>query len=338
MELQLHTVFPDHLESDWDALLTTSTSHVPFLRYGYLELWWQTRGGGEWPQAELTIVTAHQDGKLVGVAPLFYTPDYHGRPCLMLLGSVEISDYLDLIAHPADMPGFLAALFPFLHSNRFPRWEALDFLNILDTSPTLSMLSHEADQMGWSYCLEFLQHSPYIKLPGDWETYLSGIDKKQRHEIRRKMRRIDELGVPVRWYFVEDMNTADQETEAYLTLMLQDPKKVGFLTPAMRQHMHLTTRWALENRFLRMAFLEINYQKAAVYLAFDYLNSLWLYNSGIDWIYNDYSPGWVLLGNLLKWANEQKYEMFDFLRGNEDYKYRFGSIDRNVVRVVIVRD
>ena len=26
-------------------------------------------------------------------------------------------------------------------------------------------------------------------LPGDWETYLAGIDKKQRHEIRRKMRR-----------------------------------------------------------------------------------------------------------------------------------------------------
>ena len=51
----------------------------------------------------------------------------------------------------------------------------------------------------------------------------------------------------------------------------------------------------------------------------------------------EYSPGWVLLAYLLKWSNENGIKAFDFLRGDEDYKYRFGSVDRSVKRVVIKR-
>ena len=58
-------------------------------------------------EAQLAIVTAHKDGRLAGIAPLFHTPDYDGRPCLMLLGGIEISDYLDLIARPGDLDEFV---------------------------------------------------------------------------------------------------------------------------------------------------------------------------------------------------------------------------------------
>ena len=43
----------------------------------------------------------------------------------------------------------------------------------------------------------------------------------------------------------------------------------------------------------------------------------------------------MLLGHLLRWANEQKRSEFDFMRGNEEYKYRFGAVDRQIERVVI---
>jgi CelD/BcsL family acetyltransferase involved in cellulose biosynthesis len=51
----------------------------------------------------------------------------------------------------------------------------------------------------------------------------------------------------------------------------------------------------------------------------------------------DISPGWVLLGYMLQWANEHKRAEFDFMRGNEEYKYRFGAIDRYVLRVLVNR-
>ena len=83
----------------------------------------------------------------------------------------------------------------------------LDWYNIPENSPTLAVLQGAAEQRGWRYSQETLQPCPEIPLPGDWETYLAGIDKKQRHEIRRKMRRAEESEIPVRWYIVEDEAT-----------------------------------------------------------------------------------------------------------------------------------
>ena len=96
-----------------------------------------------------------------------------------------------------------------------------------------------------------------------------------------------------------------------------------------------TARCAFERGCLALAFLEINGRKAAGYLCFDYLNRIWVYNSGLDRSMMEYSPGWVLLGYLLQWANENKRSEFDFMRGNEDYKYRFGAVDRFVVRATL---
>jgi CelD/BcsL family acetyltransferase involved in cellulose biosynthesis len=218
-----------------------------------------------------------------------------------------------------------------------PAWRVLDWWNFLSTSPILPALEAAAKRNGWSYTPELLQHCPYIPLPGDWEVYLAGIDKKQRHEIRRKMRRAEESGRQTRWYIVSDTAALESEVEAFLTLMAHDPEKAAFLTPPMRQQMHLACRAAFENGWLQLAFMEVDGQKAAAYLNFDYLNRIWVYNSGLDRAFMELSPGWVLLGSLLQWANEKGRDEFDFLRGDEEYKYRFGAVDRFVLRAKIGR-
>jgi len=336
MEFTLHRTFPPDLASEWNALLEKTATHVPFMRYEYLQLWWETRGGGEWPDAELALVTAQQNGRLVGAAPLFYTPNWQDRPALLLVGSIEISDYLDLLVQPDDLPEFLQALLPFLQQADLPEWKALDLYNILDDSPSMTALCQAADCLGWTCRTEKLQHSPYIPLPGDWEAYLAGIDKKQRHEIRRKLRRAENSPLPVAWYIVSNHEGLDGHITDFMDLMRMDPDKARFLTPPMEAHMRKTARFAAEVDSLNLAFLEIGGVKAAGYLSFDFLNRLWVYNSGINWQdYSDYSPGWVLLAHLLRWSNEQGREAFDFMRGDEQYKYRFGAVDRFVMRVII---
>jgi CelD/BcsL family acetyltransferase involved in cellulose biosynthesis len=335
MELTYHTEFSPELEKDWDRLVENSHANGPFMRFAYQKLWWEHSGGGEWPQAELVLVTAHRDGRLVGIAPLFHTPDYQGQPRLMLVGSVEVSDYLDLVAMAEDMPVFAQALLPYLKDLNLPVWRGLDLFNILETSPSLPALDNAARAHGWSHSLTRAYHCPHILMPGDWEIYLAGIDKKQRHEIRRKMRRLEEASVPNRWYIVTDRATLDQEIDDFIALMEQDADKVRFLTPQMRIFFRQNFYWAFDAGILLMAFLEIDGKKAAAYSAFDYLNRLWVYNSGINRAFFEYSPGWVLLGNLLRWCNETRHEAFDFMRGDEEYKYRFGAVDRYVMRLVL---
>ena len=338
MEFQLHTTFPLHLETEWNALIERSITNVPFIRHEYLRTWWQTRGGGEWPQAELALVTAHRSGQLVGIAPLFKAAHPEGRPNLLLLGSIEISDYLDIIVQPADLDEFLSGLLRFLASLQVGEWEALDLYNLLDSSPTLAGLERAAAGLGWGFLSERLQHSPYIPLPGDWETYLAGIDKKQRHEIRRKIRRAEESG-EVRWYITRDAAQLEGDIQAFIAMMRTDPEKAAFFgrSDTMLDTMIEITRCAFEQNCLVLAFLEINGEKAAGYLCFDYLNRIWVYNSGFDSSMMEYSPGWVLLGYLLQWANEQKRAEFDFMRGDEQYKYRFGGVDRFVMRATVTK-
>ena len=166
---------------------------------------------GEWANgSRISIVTAQQDGRLIGIAPLFINEDR-----LLLLGSIEVSDYLDLIARPQDMPAFIEALLPFLAEN-VEGWGKLDLYNVLQDSPSLPALEVAAGKQGWSFQQETYQPSPHIPLSGDFDDYLAGIDKKQRHEIRRKLRRAESAELLVDWYIVTDGSTLDIEMNGTL--------------------------------------------------------------------------------------------------------------------------
>lgn len=328
MDFQLHTTF-DLPADEWNALVEAGILNAPFLRHEYLSVWWQTRGGGEWPtDAQLCLVSACQNGQLVGIAPLFLA---QGK--LWLLGSVEISDYLDLIVAPEHLQPFLSGMLRWLPV----AWSALEWVNLPETSPTLAALQAEAAKLGWTYTEEIYQPTPSIPLPGDFETYLAGIDKKQRHEIRRKMRRAEESGRAIRWYIVDDESKLDSEMDAFLALMRHDPEKAAFLTDVMHSQMKESVHAAFRAGWLQLVFLEVDGEKACAYLNFDYNNKIWVYNSGLDRRFMELSPGWVLLGHLLEWANQQKRAEFDFMRGDEDYKYKFGGEDRHVMRVKITK-
>ena len=331
MKLTLHREFPSALKDQWDDLLSKSTAKVPFLRYAYLETWWNGRGGAEWPQdARLAIITAELDHQLIGIAPFFSTVNKDGQPSLLLLGSIEISDYLDLIACPQDLPAFINALIQFAADNDLPG--IFDLYNLFEESPTIPALQEWAAIHGGSLTTEHLQRCPFIKLPGDWEQYLASIDKKQRHEIRRKMRRAAQTQPPAEWYIAEDPAQLDAEIDEFFALMAEDEEKNNFLSIAMRETMRAILHEAQSAGLLKLAFLTVNGEKTAAYILFVYEGKLWVYNSGFSRKFMDYSPGWVLLGHLLQWANTQGYTEFDFMRGDEEYKYRFGATDRNVVR------
>ena len=337
MNFTLHKDFSDFSATDWNQLVEQSIADTPFSRYEYLNEWWKTLGGGEWKTAELVLVSATENDQLIGIAPLFIT-EYDGQQALMLVGSIEISDYLDLIVREQDLPRFLSGLFDFLTAASISSWSAVDWYNIPDSSPTRAALQGEFEKRGWPYHAEIYRPTPRISLNGSFEEYLARIDKKQRHEIRRKMRRAAESELNVRFIII-DIN-ADIETEIndFFHLMAQDPNKANFLTPLMREQMAVTIRTAFEQGYLWLAFLEIGGVKVAASLNFDYKNKLWGYNSGVSREHMELSPGWVLLAHTIQWCCENGRYEFDFMRGDEEYKYRFGGVNRYVMRARVIRN
>lgn len=293
-------------------------------------------GGGEWSEGELILISARESGRLIGIAPLFKSR-HEGREALLLIGSIEISDYLDLIVRPADLDRFLAKLLDFIQSN--PAWAKLplDWYNVPDSSPTLAALSAEAEKRGWTYAQEIYRPTPHIPLNGDFDAFLSGLDKKQRHEIRRKMRRAAEEPFHVSFQSVDRAEDLETEAEAFLDLMAQDENKAEFLDPAMREHMRGVIRTAFAEGYLWLVSLTVNGERAAAALNFDYRSKIWGYNSGVSRAHMELSPGWVLLAHEIQWACEHGKTEFDFMRGGEQYKYRFGAVDRHVMRATVQR-
>ena len=334
MEYTLLKDFSSIPASDWNALVEAGITDAPFLRHEMLSQWWKTLGGGEWKDAELVLISASENDNLVGIAPLFKA-DYDGRSALLLVGSIEVSDYLDLIVRPEDLSRFLAGLIDFLiQSDKF-KGLPFDWYNLVESSPTLAALKVESEKRGWAYHEEIYRPTPRIALNGDFDLYLAGIEKKQRHEIRRKLRRAAESTLPVRFYIVEDASALESELEAFFQLMAQDTNKAGFLKPAMRAHMSALIRSAFEQGYLWLAFLTVDGIKAAAALNFDYKNKLWGYNSGVGRDFMELSPGLVLLSYQIQWACEHGRYEFDFMRGDEEYKYRFGGINKFVMRAIL---
>lgn len=335
MQFKLHNDFSEIPAPLWNALSSQGISDTPFARHEYLSQWWSTLGGGEWTEAELVLISASEAGETVGIAPLFKA-NHEGREALLPVGSIEISDYLDLIVRTTDLPRFLTGLLDFISESPLLGGLPFDWYNLPDSSPTLAALRAECERRRWGLREEIFRPTPRIALPGDFEVFLGGLEKKQRHEIRRKMRRAAESPSPVRFEVLEDAAYLEPSMESFLELMAHDVNKAEFLQPTMREHMRAVMKVAFEEGYLWLAFLKIDGENAAAALNFDYRNKLWGYNSGVNRAFMELSPGWVLLAHQIQWATAHGRYEFDFMRGDEDYKYRFGAVNRYVMRVQVV--
>jgi CelD/BcsL family acetyltransferase involved in cellulose biosynthesis len=232
---------------------------------------------------------------------------------------------------------FCRALLERLRGPDVPAWEVLDLYNVPAGSPTRAALAAAAVGAGLSARESLLQPVPVITLPGDWETYLAErVAKKERQEIRRKLRRAEACPQPVTWRLVDGAaGDLEAQMESFLDLMALNPEKARFLTPAMRAQFLAIAEAVARGGWLRLAFLDVDGQPAAAYLTFDYDGKLWVYNSAIDARFNALSPGWVLLARLIQWALAQGRTAVDFLRGDEDYKFRFGAVPEQIYRVEV---
>lgn len=324
---------------DWLTLWRAASTRVPFLHPDYLRAWWEHRGGNEWPQAELCVLVARDAaGAPLGLAPLFAAPNPSGQPCLWLLGGIEISDYLDCLILPGHAEAFYAALLERLTAPDVPAWHALDWYNLPSASPTRAALPSAAQARGWAVAEQPVQPVPAIALPGDMEAYWQMMDKKERQELRRKLRRAEGGEAGLTWQVV-DTATADLAAlaEEFMALMALNSDKARFLTPAMRAQFRAIVQAAGQAGFLHVALAHVEGVLAAGYLSFDDGQCLYVYNSALNPRFAGLSAGWVLLGWLIQWCIQRGYRTFDFMRGGEDYKFRFGAVADYVYRLTVTR-
>lgn len=342
------TLYPDEagfdaLAGEWNALLRRSRFDTIFLTWEWQTTWWRQLGATRGP---LRLLAARAEGRLVGILPL-YLNEREPERTLHVVGCLEVADYLDLIVEAGQEDAVYAAFLDWLDGPNAPAWEVTDLCNQPALSLAHSRLPELVRNRGWT--AEVFQEDvcPVITLPrgtgevgfDGWEAYLSSLDKKERHEIRRKLRRVERELPDIRVRIVRQLGEVPQAIDAFIALhRLSSRDKDAFMDEQMRGFFHAIAATCAEQGWLQLSFLEVEGVPIASYFCFEYRNEVLVYNSGYDpQAYPQFSPGWVLLSRLIQEAVAQGCSRFDFLQGNEDYKYRFGGIDEPVYRTLIRR-
>lgn len=323
MKAELHTtpaIF-DMLADEWDTLLNPDRSDLFFLRRDWQRIWWKHLG-----QGTLSVVTARDDNhSLRGIAPWFITKE-KTRHILRVIGCIDVSDYIDLIVMTGYEEQVLSNLLDFALSEDMPDWDEMHICNIPEGSPTLTLLPLLAAKRGLKSEKTIEDVCPTITLPATYEEYLSLLDKKQRHELRRKRRRAENY--PVNWEVVGSEDNLDGEIETFLNLMaMSTTGKAEFLKqPGHRDFFKEMGRALFDKNLLELNFLTVGEERAAALWNFVYKDRMMLYNSGLNQIdYSDISAGIVLLTFSIEDAIRRGFRIFDFLQGDETYKYRMGA-------------
>jgi CelD/BcsL family acetyltransferase involved in cellulose biosynthesis len=257
-----------------------------------------------------------------------------------------------VLADPDDLPAAAHALACALaarpdRAHGETDWDVVDLRRLRSDDPALSALANAfaaaAEREGWQLTREQEDVCPVVELPAgaSWDDYLATLDKKDRHEIRRKIRRAEAAGV------------------ARFELIRPDPAAIdGFI--ALHQ-----SRWGEQGlfpeteggvrsrRFLhRLAELELQESDGGQLqlgrysvggrvifqgLGFDDGETCYFYNAGMDPAARELSPGVTGTAAYLRDRLEAGRRRFDFLRGDEPYKYEWGARDEPVERLLLMR-
>lgn len=311
------------LQEEWDRLAGQSRSATLFSTREWLRHWWNCFG----PEGELCLVTARSPaGELWGLAPWLFQSAGGGQRIVCRLGDVNTCDYMDLLVHRDHEEPTLKALWNHLE-DRLGSGDILELRAIPDSSPTLVLLPSLARSAGYEVGVELEESCPGIQLPEDWETYLVLLGQKDRHELRRKLRRAEQK-TQLAFYTLEETGPLREAMPSFLDLHAKSsPSKAEFMDPQMKGFF-LSLPEALGPRGrLQLSFLSADGRRIAALLCLRYRDTLYVYNSGYDPDYSLLSPGIILVARVIQEAIERGYQRVDFLRGREPYKYRFGAVD-----------
>ncbi len=313
------------IENEWESVLRDSPADTLFLTSQWQKVWWDTFGDDH----TMVGFTYPASNEVAAIASLAKSGD-----TVSFMGSEDTFDYNDFLIRPGYEEGFYQTLLECMEEQEF---SMLRLVSLRESSPTLEMLPDMARKLGYTVEVEEEDVTSGIGLPGTWDEYLGLLNKKDRHELRRKIRRMDSQ-TDWKWYSVTDPAEVKERLGEFIKLMRQSrADKDEFMTPERERFFYNITQRMSELGLLQLYFLDMDGTTVATSLCFDYGGSRLLYNSGYDPEYAYYSVGLLLNAMCLKDAIERGLTYFDFLRGPEPYKAHLGGQQRNLYQMVVTK-
>jgi CelD/BcsL family acetyltransferase involved in cellulose biosynthesis len=354
--------------STWDAVAARNPWATVFSGWAFQRAWWDAYGANAHEETlVLRRAGAAPGGEPVAIVPLMHRhevePDdalthtnmRHGTEAeltpveptatAVFFGASYHADYATVLASAADLPAVADAVADHLADPAGRRrWDVVDLRRLRCGDPAADALAAAlgAREMreGWTLNVEREDVCPVVDLSHstDIEAFLSTLGKKQRHEIRRKVRRAQAVG-EIR---LEESADPVVDLEAFIGLHQKRWRSEGLFpdTPGGAQSRVLFRRlFELygPGGALRLSFLSVAGRRIGAGIHFETQDGYLFYNAGVDLEARDLSPGVLMIHAYVSRAIAAGVTRFDFLRGDEPYKYDWGAVDEPVQRLLVRR-
>ena len=304
----------EDIQAEWESLLQSSVSNSIFLTPYWQKTWWESvRPDGQ----ELRVLRFRDDDSTIGIAPLALQDGL-----ISFLGSTDLWDVHDFVVVKGREEDFFEAFAGYLDDED---WTEFKLESILDGSPTFDGMLGLAEARGYRTDQGLEGELLGVELPGTWDEYLASLRKKDRHELRRKLRKLSgEVDFSIQK--LEDVDSISESIDEFLSLMAQSrEEKSEFLTEERGEFFRDVLLEMAGRGYLSLSFLEVEGVRTAATVCFDYNNVLSLYNSGHNLEYASLGTSFLLKALCIQGAISDGKEYFDMLRGTEQYKYHLGA-------------
>jgi len=274
---------------------------------------------------ELFICVGRKYREIIGIAPFMKE-----HKALRLIGDPDLCDYGDFILREGDEIRFLEMLFTYLKSKEI---EEIDLGRIPANSRLYKALD-TSDKKGVCKLLTGNRENLYIlDLPETWDTYLNMLSSKERHEIRRKFRRLFNAG---EIEFRDDI-PHNEAIDIFISLFkMNRPDKAEFMDKEREAFFRTLVKEMGVHGLLRLYTLFLNQTPVASVMCIDDRESLYLYNNGYNKAFGYLSVGLLSKILVIKKGIHQRRKRFNFLRGDEAYKQRLGGKAEELIHCKVI--
>ncbi len=286
---------------------------VPFVLPPWLVAWTETLGRSVDP----LVLCARVEGRVIGIAPLMIRDG-----TVLFLGDPDVCDCFDCVVAPGFESVFLEAAL--LHLKALGVAELI-LGPVRADSIVLGALPEVLHRLGLHPDIRRSGESFEVELPEDWESFLGRLTGKQRHEVRRKMRRFQEAGAV-------NLRCADRPREIAVAMedflrlfRLNRPEKAAFMQAPMEGFFRALAERLGDAGLLRLFSLDLERRPVASAFCLDHGGRRYLYNNGYDEHYGRLSVSLLCKILSVQDAIHAGLAIYDFLKGDEVYKERLGG-------------
>ena len=317
----------DVSREEWESVLARTFRPSLFLSPRFLVPWAKAFA----VDLPLRVVRWEKEGEARGFLFLCRRSDGEGWE---FLGGEDVADSLDAVAAGEEgefWREFLGVAREALSGG------PLRLPGLVEGARPLSLLPGICAGLGIGIRVEETDRSPFILLPKTFGEYVEGLGKKERHELRRKLRRAAESDPSLSFRVTGTKEELARDFPCFAALhRLSHPEKRRFMDSRMERFFREVAEEFLSAGRLRLAFLRGAKGDIAAAFQIESDGTLFLYNSGFDPAASaGTSPGLVLIARCIEDAIGRGIGEYDFLRGRERYKYELGGRDRVVYRAVL---